>query len=80
VVVKVATELPIAAELACGLAQKPTIFKHVEWPVFTIGNLPVARRNHCRAGLSNGPWESLAMVSVERETRLLCRWLRGPPG
>lgn len=39
-VVKVSTELPIAAELACRLAQKPTVFKHVVWPVFTIGNVP----------------------------------------
>ena len=39
-VVKVSTELPIAAETACLLAQKPAVFKHVVWPMFTIGNVP----------------------------------------
>jgi hypothetical protein len=39
-VVKVSTELPIVAELACELAQKPAVFKHVVWPVFTIPTAP----------------------------------------
>lgn len=39
-VVKVSTELPIAAETACRLAQKPAFFKHVVWPVFTIRHAP----------------------------------------
>ena len=39
-VVNVRAELPIAAEEACRLAQKPTVFKHVVWPVFTIGKVP----------------------------------------
>jgi hypothetical protein len=39
-VVKVSTELPIAAELACQLAQRPAVFKHVVWPVFTILDAP----------------------------------------
>ncbi|HEX3520322.1 MAG TPA: hypothetical protein VHT29_14910, partial [Solirubrobacteraceae bacterium] len=34
------TELPIAAEAACRLAQKPSVFKHVVWPVFAIRNTP----------------------------------------
>jgi hypothetical protein len=39
-IVKVTTELPIPAETACELAQKPAMFKHVVWPVFTIGEVP----------------------------------------
>lgn len=39
-VVKVSTELSIAAEAACRLAQKPSVFKHVVWPVFAIRNTP----------------------------------------
>ena len=39
-IVKVTTELPIAAEAACELAQKPAVFRHVVWPVFTIGAVP----------------------------------------
>lgn len=38
--VRVSTELPIAAETACKLAQKPAVFKHVVWPIFTIGRVP----------------------------------------
>jgi hypothetical protein len=40
VVVRVTTELPIAAETACRLALKPAVFRHVVWPVLTIAALP----------------------------------------
>src|SRR5262245_55400633 len=38
--VRVATELPLAAEVACALAQKPATFQHLVWPVITTGRLP----------------------------------------
>jgi hypothetical protein len=34
--VTVATNLPIAAERACQLAQKPTLLSHVLWPWLTV--------------------------------------------
>jgi hypothetical protein len=36
------TELPIPAELACQLAQKPAMFRHVVWPIFGVRNLPAS--------------------------------------
>jgi hypothetical protein len=36
------TELPIDAELACWLAQKPAMFRHVVWPVFGVRDLPAS--------------------------------------
>lgn len=34
------THLPLAPEAACALAQKPALFQHVVWPLFTTGSLP----------------------------------------
>lgn len=40
-IVRRSTDLPIPAECACRLAQKPAMFRHVVWPVFGArGELP----------------------------------------
>ncbi len=39
-IVRVSTELEVPAEAACELAQKPAVFRHVVWPLFTISALP----------------------------------------
>lgn len=39
-IVRVTSELPLPAETACAMAQNPAVFKHVVWPVFTIGAIP----------------------------------------
>lgn len=39
-IVRVTTELEIPGELACQLAQKPAVFRHVVKPIFTIGAVP----------------------------------------
>lgn len=39
-IVRVTTELPIAAETAYELAQKPAVFRHVVKPILGIGRTP----------------------------------------
>lgn len=39
-IVKRTSVLPLPAAEACALAQKPALFQHVVWPVFTTGPLP----------------------------------------
>ena len=38
--VSVTTDLPISADRACALAQRPAMFRHVVWPVIATGELP----------------------------------------
>jgi ligand-binding SRPBCC domain-containing protein len=40
VTVRVSTELPIAAEHACRLAQKPALLSHVLWPWLALEPIP----------------------------------------
>lgn len=39
-IVRRTTDLPLPATEAWSLAQKPALFQHVVWPVFTTGPLP----------------------------------------
>jgi len=42
--VRVSTDLSIPAELACRLAQKPAVFRHVVWPIFGVRHMPESLR------------------------------------